>query len=299
MCYGVHICVHFIAILWPVTDAILVPPFPMSALLCAAARAAHLLVDGEPHVFTDSVAGLLLGPDGEEAIGYHLAHPDHPLLSAGRAEVTSRSRFAEDLLAASGARQYAVVGAGLDTYAYRHPDQAVRVFEVDRPATQELKRAALERAGMTGPVTFVGADLAVVPLGEALRGAGADPRQPLFVAALGLVMYLTVDELTGLLAQVAAWPGGAHLALDFLRPPDDESARAYSEAVGSSVAAAGEPWRSRLTLDEAVDLAVAAGFPRAAATTPRDGLPAALWDRTDHLRPGSTSGFLHATTAPA
>ncbi|HEY0118892.1 MAG TPA: class I SAM-dependent methyltransferase [Cellulomonas sp.] len=280
------------------TEPILAPPFPTSALLCAAARAAHLLVDGEPHVFTDSVAARLLGPDGEEAIGYHLAYPGHPLLKAGRAEVTSRSRFAEDVLASSGARQYAVVGAGLDTYAYRDPGQGVRVFEVDRPATQELKRAALARAGLTGPVTFVGADLAVTPLGEALAAAGAHPGEPLVVAALGLAMYLTVDELAAMLTTVAAWPGGAQIALDFLRPPDGEAARAYSEAVGSSVAAAGEPWRSRLSLDEAAGLAVAAGFPRAHATTPRDALPAALWERTDGLRPGGTSGFLHASTRP-
>ena len=58
----------------------------------------------------------------------------------------------------------------------------------------------------------------------------------------------------------------------------------------------GEPWRSRLTLDEAVDLAFAAGFSQADATTPRDALPAALWDRTDALRPGGTSGFLHASS---
>lgn len=278
------------------TESLLAAPFPTSALLCAAARAAHLLVDGAPTIFADTVARRLLGPDGEEAIGYHLAQPDHPLLRAGRAEVTTRARFAEDLLAASGARQHVVVGAGLDTYAYRHPEGRVRVFEVDRAQTQELKRAALARAGLRGPVTFVGVDLAVSPLGDALRASEADPGQPIFVAALGLVMYLTVDELDQLLRQIAAWPGGAQLALDFLRPPEDEAARAYAAAIGPSVATGGEPWRSRLTLDQAVDLARTAGFARAHATTAGEGLPAALWRRTDRLRPGTMSGLLHAST---
>ena len=268
----------------------------MSALLCAAARAAHLLVDGAPTIFADTVARRLLGPDGEEAIGYHRAQPDHPLLSAGRAEVTTRARFAEDLLGASGARQHVVVGAGLDTYAYRHPKGPVHVYEVDRAEAQELKRAALARAGLRGPVTFVGVDLAVSPLGDALRTSGADPRRPLFVAALGLAMYLTLDELDQMLRQVAAWPGGAQLALDFLRPSADDAARAYVAAIGSSVAAGGEPWRSRLTLSEAVDLARAAGFAEAHATTPGEALPAALWRRTDRLRPGTMSGLLHAST---
>lgn len=277
-------------------DSPLAPPFPQSAVRAAAARAAHLVVDGEPHLFADTLAARLLGPDGDEPVGYHRAHPDHPLLRAVRVEATARARFAEDLLAASRIGRYVVVGAGLDTYAYRHPDGVVRVVEVDRPDAQEGKRAALARAGLTGPVTFAPADLAVTPLDEALRAAGADPAEPVFVAALGLAMYLTSDELAGLLGQVAAWPGGAQVALDHLRPPSDDAARDYSDAVGSSVAASGEVWRSRLTPDEAADLARSAGFAHARVTSPRDALPTALWDRTDGLRPGGTSGFLHATT---
>lgn len=277
----------------------LAPPFPRSAVRAAAARAAHLLVDDEPHLFADTLAARLLGPDGDEPIGYHRARPDHPLLRAVRVEATARARFAEDLLAESGIRRYVVVGAGLDTYAYRHPDGPVRVVEVDRADAQDGKRAALARAGLAeadAPVTFAAADLAVTPLDQALRGAGVEASETIFVAALGLVMYLTADELAGLARQVAAWPGGAQLVLDHLRPPADEAARAYSDAVGSSVAEGGEAWRSRLTPEEAVGLAREAGFTRVRTASPRDALPAGLWGRADGLRPGGTSSFLHAAT---
>ena len=80
-----------------------------------------------------------------------------------RAFLAARSRCAEDELTAAigrGARQYVVLGAGLDTYAYRNPHARVRIFEVDHPATQAWKRTRLEAAGIAIPssVTFVPTD---------------------------------------------------------------------------------------------------------------------------------------------
>jgi O-methyltransferase involved in polyketide biosynthesis len=49
-----------------------------------------------------------------------------------------RSRYAEDHLVqsvAQGVSQYVILGAGLDTFAYRNPFPRLRVFEVDFPAT--------------------------------------------------------------------------------------------------------------------------------------------------------------------
>ena len=277
------------------TQFLLAPPFPRSAVMAAAARAAHLEVDAAPHLFADTLAARLLGPDGDEPLRYQCAYPDHPVLRAVRIEVTVRARFAEDLLAATDVRQYAVVGAGLDTYAYR-ADAGVRVFEVDRESAQAAKRAAAERAGLAGPVTYVPADLAEAPLDGVLREAGADIHAPLFVGALGLAMYLTLDEVAQLAAAAAAWPGGAHLVLDFMRPPHDEATRAHGEQIEAAAAAGGDPWVSRMTLEEAVDIARAAGFPHVRAVPQRDALPPALWDRSDGLRPAGTSALLHAST---
>ncbi len=62
-----------------------------------------------------------------------------------RASLAARSRYAEDELAKAlerGVRQYVILGAGLDTFAYRnqYPENSLKVFEVDYPAAQEWKR---------------------------------------------------------------------------------------------------------------------------------------------------------------
>ncbi|MBU4214423.1 MAG: class I SAM-dependent methyltransferase, partial [Actinobacteria bacterium] len=196
------------------SEMLLAPPFPRSAVMAAAARAAHLLVDRPPYLHVDEIAARLLDADGTEPIGYHQRLTDNPLLCAVRVEATCRARFADDVVLASRARQLVVLGAGLDTSAHRHP--GIDVYEVDLPAAQETKRAATARAGLTGVVRYVPADLAQVALAPALVTAGADPTQPLVVTALGLTMYLDPDAVAGLLAQVAHWPGGAELVADHL-----------------------------------------------------------------------------------
>ena len=67
--------------------------------------------------------------------GWDFAHSW--LRAADTQKMRWRGRFAR------GATQYVILGAGLDTFAYRNPyaESALRVFEVDFPATQEWKRA--------------------------------------------------------------------------------------------------------------------------------------------------------------
>src|SRR5260370_20042151 len=87
-----------------------------SALTAAAARAAHLIVAKEPFVFADTLAAALLGARAAEPISYHRLHGGHPVLAGARAQVTCRSRYADDCLAAAAGRgrtQYGVLRAGL------------------------------------------------------------------------------------------------------------------------------------------------------------------------------------------
>lgn len=115
-----------------------------TALTAAAARAAHPIVDQAPFIFVDPLAGTLLGTRADELLDYHRRHGGHPVLSGARTQVTCRSRYTEDRLADAigrGIGQYVLLGAGLDSFAYRSPLAGrVRVFEVDHPATQEYKR---------------------------------------------------------------------------------------------------------------------------------------------------------------
>ena len=126
----------------------------LTALTAAAARAAHLIVDNEPVIFADTLAQAMLGERAEELLSYHRVHGTHPVLAGARAQVLCRSRYAEDRLADAigrGIGQYVLLGAGLDSFAYRSPLAGrVRVFEVDHPATQEYKRRVREVAGLAG-----------------------------------------------------------------------------------------------------------------------------------------------------
>src|SRR5271167_3788406 len=116
----------------------------------AIRRAAHQLLD-DPKVFDDPLAVALADGESERP-------PDaqQPYSRALRAFIAVRSRYAEDQLGRAverGVRQYVVLGAGLDTFAYRNPFRSagLHVFEVDHPATQEWKREQLREAGIAIP----------------------------------------------------------------------------------------------------------------------------------------------------
>src|ERR1035438_9797436 len=120
-----------------------------TALGVAIRRAAHQLVDVPP-VLDDPIAVRFVGAGNRGKMG----RASHRVGRDLRAFVAARSRYAEDRLAEAverGVRQYVVLGAGLDTFAYRNPYAGLRVFEVDFPATQEWKRELLVEAEIDLP----------------------------------------------------------------------------------------------------------------------------------------------------
>ena len=273
-----------------------------TALMAAAARAAHLIVDDEPRIFADPLAGRLLGDRAEELIGYHTLHGTHPVLSGARVQVACRSRYAEEALAgavATGVGQYVVLGAGLDSFAYRGGlARRVRVFEVDHPASQEAKRAALAAAevAVPGNVTFVAADLAADSLRGSLAAAGFDLSAPAVCGWLGVTMYLEQDAIAATLAAIAGLAPGSEVIADYLLPEDarDEAGALSGRLVAQASAERGEPWRSCFTPPQIEDLARRAGLGAARSVRQRDTVPDRLWRRTDSLRPAELAVLFHA-----
>lgn len=219
----------------------------------AEGRAAHQLLD-RPIVFEDAFALKILGPEGEAKLRAALVEQQTPLMRGLRGQFVGRGRFAEDMLAEAigrGTRQYIVLGAGLDTYAYRCPDAELRVFEVDHPATQAWKRDRLVEAEIPLPksLMLVPVDFQTGKLRDALTEAGFDGRMPAFVACLGVSYYLEKEALDGTLGWAASLGPGSELVLDFMPPPSPQQtadARAAMERVAARVAAQGEPLRSFL-----------------------------------------------------
>lgn len=257
----------------------------------AVHRAVHQLID-RPLVFDDPVALAVVRRDLARSLRDDPRALGRSALSRLlRAFLAVRSRFAEDCLGeavARGVRQYAIIGAGFDTFASRNPYPELRVFEVDHPATQARKRARLAAAGLVPPVTFVPADLAVVPLDEALATAGFDRTAPSFFSWLGVVPYLELSAIRATLRFVASLPADATIVFDYGIPPSSLGwlTRFAYRRMASRVANAGEPWKTFFEPAELLAELTRAGFAFAENVGPEELNRRYFAGRADGLRVG-------------
>ncbi|HET6568606.1 MAG TPA: class I SAM-dependent methyltransferase [Rhodothermales bacterium] len=217
----------------------------------AIRRAAHQLLD-DPKVLDDPLALRVIPPETAAHLRERPREFDRsPLSKYMRAFMAVRSRFAEDQLheaIARGIQQYVVLGAGLDTFAYRnpYPSDVLHVFEVDHPDTQRVKRARLAEAGIAVPdtATYVPVDFTRDALAPSLAAAGFDPTAPAFFAWLGVVPYLPIEDVRATLSYIASLPPGTTVVFDYGEPPESLNwfARKIFERMAARVAAAGEPF---------------------------------------------------------
>ncbi len=212
-----------------------------TALAAAFYRAHHHLHDA-PKILDDPYAHRLLTAgemaalaarrlDDGRALGVPPGTPETMLARTihaftPAALVLARARYAEDRLAAALARgvaQYVVVGAGLDTFAFRRDDlrDRVIVFEVDHPASQAAKRERLVAAGLVPPANlhFGTVDFEREDVAAALRRLPFRTDRPAVFAWLGVTMYLSrpaIDATWRALRTVGA--AGSELVFDFVHP---------------------------------------------------------------------------------
>jgi methyltransferase (TIGR00027 family) len=228
-----------------------------TAYMVAMRRAAHQIFD-HPKVFNDPLAMPILGRGTEERLRSEPRFVNR-LGRAVRASMAARSRYAEDELARAverGTKQYVILGAGLDTFAYRNPhgSRELRVFEVDYPATQEWKRQRLAAAGIAIPesLTFAPLDFEHQTLAEGLRGAGFDPGRPAFFSWLGVTMYLARETAMDTFRFIASGAIGGGVAFDYMVPRETLSwtGQLIHSALSGRVARAGEPFRTFFAPEE-------------------------------------------------
>jgi len=220
--------------------------FSRTAQRVAIRRAAHQLLD-QPRVLDDPLALRIIGSEAEEALRSN-PKEHHAFARAFRAFMAARSRYAEDELArafAHGVRQYVVLGAGLDTFAYRNPHSGLRVFEVDQPATQEWKREQLQEAGIAIPpsLTFVPIDFERHTLADGLGQSGFNVGAAVFFSWLGVTPYLTREACMTTLAFIARMPAESGVVFDFAVDPSllNPGQRMALDALSERVARYGEP----------------------------------------------------------
>ncbi|GAA4252326.1 SAM-dependent methyltransferase [Dactylosporangium darangshiense] len=160
-----------------------------SARWTAAARARESA--RSDRLFDDPWAALLA--DGTEA------GPENPYLPV-------RTRYFDDAVIAAAAqhRQLVLLGAGLDTRAWRLPLPGdTTVFEVDRPGPGPAKRGRIP-APPVCTVRAVEADLAADDWPARLLDAGLDPGAQTLWLAEGLLFHLPATAVGALLAGAAA-----------------------------------------------------------------------------------------------
>jgi methyltransferase (TIGR00027 family) len=275
-----------------------------TAMMVAVSRDAHRVSDEPPWILDDPYARVLVGPAWSDIRASAEATFPEPVRRQVRAAIVVRSRYAEDRLDAGPYRQYVILGAGLDSFAWRRPDlvDRLRLFEVDHPTTQAWKRARVHDVGLPvhGRHIFAPIDFETDTLQTGLDRAGLDWSQPTFFSWLGVTMYLTIEAIEGILQTVAACGPGSEIVLSYDNsdPFLDEIGQQLRDAESDLVASIGEPYTTRLSPAEADALVERCGLEVAEHPTPDVLYDRYFSDRDDGLRP-STAERLIAARVPS
>lgn len=159
-----------------------------------------------------------------------------------------------------------ILGAGLDSFAYRRPDllEHLRVFEVDHPASQAWKRERLASMGVRQPnnLAFAPVDFEIETLGHGLEAAGFAFGVPAVFTWIGVSMYLTLQAIEATLTSVRGCAAGSKIAMtyDLPRSSLDTRGLALTNAVRNVAADMGEPFISLFEPAEAEALARRCGL---------------------------------------
>ncbi len=272
----------------------------ISAQRVALHRAAHQLLD-HPLVFPDPLAVAITGEEGA-ALAQSTPKPLDFESRFIRAFMVARSRYAEDQLAAAvakGVKQYVILGAGLDTFAYRYSDKNFSVFEVDHPATQRWKRQRLAAVQIHIPpqLTFVPVDFENSELSQRLTECGLQKNLPTYFSWLGVTPYLTPEAFESTLRMVASMPAGSGVTFDYavVRSSLGTFEQTTLDKYSHRLAAIGEPFR---LFFEPVSIAADMkkfGFSRVEDLASPDINDRYFKDRADGLR--VFGGFAHLLSA--
>ena len=189
-----------------------------------------------------------------------------------------RASYTEEALKTAvltGTKQYVMLGAGMDTFAFREKEflSKYRVFEVDHPMTQKDKIERITRAGwsVSDNLTFVPVDFTKDDVVERLIAGGFDPSAKSFFSWLGVTYYLSagaIDTMLSALSRLSA--EGSTLVFDY---PDENFFDAIEKRVQNTIMmakAGGEPMQTAFAYEELEKLLEKHGFLIYELLTPGD-----------------------------
>jgi methyltransferase (TIGR00027 family) len=268
----------------------------------ALLRAAHQLLDAPPRILDDPVILRLIGESGVDEIVSAAERYQDSGPRALRAHVVLRSRYAEDRLSeavARGVLHYVVLGAGLDTFAYRQPAwaRALHILELDQPASQGEKRDLLAAAGVTIPsnVTLAPVDFERESLVDALERHGVAAAERAFFSWLGVTMYLREPAVDDVLRTVASYAPGSEIVFSFAQPRDSRPIADGRPTLAALAARAGEPWLTYFEPHVLECKLESFGFSQVAFLTPNRAAARYFSNRSDGLLPPQRTSIVSAT----
>jgi len=212
----------------------------LTALMAAYQRGYHAEYD-DPKIFNDFLAFYLLLPEERAAFGQQyrkIAEKYLPVSTASNqdalqffiqnmsstSDMISRARYTEDKLNeavnSQGVCQYVILGAGLDTFAFRHPKmvEKIQVFEVDHPATQISKRQRIASLEWSTPLNlhFIPVDFTKDKLETTLLRSSYNSNATSFISWLGVTYYLPRNTVFAALRTFATIaPAGSNIIFDY------------------------------------------------------------------------------------
>lgn len=292
-----------------------------TALVSAFVRAYHA-AHGTPKVFDDFLAERWFSPEEKASFAKNLGDalsfydPESqgaqgakdPATALARMMATqgapiSRARYTEDRLEQAveeGVVQYVILGAGLDTYAFRKPLGKLKVFEVDLPDTQEMKRERLASFGEApSGLHFVGMDFQRETLSQAFEKVPFDSRARTFFSWLGVTYYLPRETVFETLRSMATFvPAGSEIVFDYLDADafDPRKASPRSLRLQAMTRALGEPMITGFSPDDLAELAPL-GLRLEESLSPADIEKRYFQGRTDGLCPLEHLHFARAVVS--
>ncbi|HET6867756.1 MAG TPA: class I SAM-dependent methyltransferase [Solirubrobacteraceae bacterium] len=237
-----------------------------TAKLAAIARGQHRLRYRQPWILDDPYALSLVGPTWEDLWARMRAiFPDRAGDQA-ISGITARSRYVEDRLEAGTFAQYVILGAGLDSFAWRRPDlmASTRLFEVDHPATQTWKRERAEAMALPRSERhlFAPVDFERETLDGGLASAGFDPSATTLFSWLAVMPYLTLDAIETTLRGLSHTAPGSQIALSYGVREEylDAVGHEFTSLLRGLAMQRGEPIVTLLSPTEAEDLLARCGL---------------------------------------
>jgi methyltransferase (TIGR00027 family) len=271
-----------------------------TAILAAVARGELRLHFDPPWVLDDPFALVLVGPVWEESNESLLSLFGVDICQEAWAFHCLRSRYAEDRLTQGTFSQYVILGAGLDSFAWRRPDmlRILTVFEVDHPATQAWKRERV--AALALPVSdglvYAPIDFETESLRQGLDAAGFDWTKPTLFSWLGVTFYLTPDAIEATLRTIANATPSSEVAFDY-RPNEsilDDNGKKFWKAFAPVAAQSGEPLQDDWSRVDIEAVITRCGLQVADHPTRQETIERYFANRTDGLVPWSAESLVAA-----